>query len=167
MMYPFNHPLSVPACCWVPFQLFKHPLSYILSQRQWNSQVELSKATRDDFKISKRKRTRRHSAYIPIYQSSLQCDVCIPSYMVTRPVTKGSSSLLGKIFPPSEKCHGHIVCITIVCAHAIDVKFGPPLEHSSPSGVQSWLRVCLWLLPGDFCQLCHSAQPFHNHILQV
>jgi len=37
----------------------------------------------------------------------------------------------------------------------------------APSGVQSWLRVCWWLLPCDFCQLCHSAQSFHNQIFQV
>jgi len=36
-----------------------------------------------------------------------------------------------------------------------------------PPIVQSWLRVCWWLLPCDFCQLCHSAQSFHNHIFQV
>jgi len=61
MMYPLNIHLSAPACCWVPLRLFKHRLSNILSQHQSNSQAELSKPTREDFKISKRKRTRRHS----------------------------------------------------------------------------------------------------------
>jgi len=52
--------------------------------------------------------------------------------------------------------------------HAIDVKFGPPSEnYSPPLGVQSWLRVCWWQMPCDYCQLCHSAQSFHNHIFQV
>ena len=77
MMYPFNLPLSAPACCWVPFRLTKHCLSTSLSQLQSNSQAELSKPTREDFKISKRKRTRRLSEYIPRYQPSLQCNVCI------------------------------------------------------------------------------------------
>jgi len=27
MMYPFNLPLSAPACCWAPFRLSKHRLS--------------------------------------------------------------------------------------------------------------------------------------------
>ena len=30
----------------------------------------------------------------------------------------------------------------------------------APPVVQSWLRVCWWLLPCGFCQLCHSAQFF-------
>jgi len=82
MVYPFNLPLSAPACCWVPFRLSKHRLSNILSQHQSNSQAELSKPTRENFKISKRKRTRSLSDYIPVYQSSLQCDDCIPSQLV-------------------------------------------------------------------------------------
>jgi len=74
----------------------------------------------------------------------------------------------GKTFSPSEKCHGRIVCITTVFVHAIDVKFEPPSEkYSPPLGVQSWLRVCWWQLPCDYCQLCYSAQSFHNHIFQV
>jgi len=77
MMCPFNLPLSAPARCWVPFRLSKHCLSSSLSQHQSISQAELSKPTREDFKISKRKRTRSLSEYISMYQSSLQCDVCI------------------------------------------------------------------------------------------
>jgi len=68
MMYPFNLPLSAPACCWVPFRLCKHRLSNILSQHQSNSQAELSKSTREDFKISKRTRPRSLSEYIPTYK---------------------------------------------------------------------------------------------------
>jgi len=64
MMYPFNLPLSAPACCWVPFRSTKHRLSNSLSQNQSNSQAELSEPTGEDFKISKRKRTRRLSEYI-------------------------------------------------------------------------------------------------------
>jgi len=37
----------------------------------------------------------------------------------------------------------------------------------APPGGPSWLRVCWWLLPCDFCQLCHSAQSFHNENLQI
>jgi len=67
---------------WAPFRLPKHRLSTSLSKHQSNSQAELSKPTREDFKISKRKRTRGLSEYIPIYQSSLQCDVCIRNHLV-------------------------------------------------------------------------------------
>ena len=131
IMY-FNLPLSAPACCRVPFRLPKHRFSNSLSQHQSNSQAELSKATSDDFKISKRKRTISLSEYIPIYQSCLQCDFCIRNHLVTRPVTKGRAPHTWKNFLPPEKCLGHIVCITIVFVHAIEVKFGPPSENSSP-----------------------------------
>jgi len=66
VMYPFNFPFSAPARCWVPFRLSKHRLSSSLSQYQSISQAELSKPTREDSKISKRKRTRSLSEYIPI-----------------------------------------------------------------------------------------------------
>ena len=102
-----------------------------LSKHQSNLQAELSKPTREDFKISKGKRTRRLSQYIPIYQSSLQCDVCIPNPLVTRPVTKDFVPL-EKLSPPLKKCLGHIACITIVLVHAFDVKFVPPSENYSP-----------------------------------
>jgi len=32
--------------------------------------------------------------------------------------------------------------------------------------VPSWFRVCWWLLPCDFCQLCHSAQSIHNRFFR-
>ena len=98
-MYSFNLPLSAPACCWVPFCLTKHRLSNSLSQNQTNSQAELSKPTREDFKISKRKRTRSLSEYMPMYQSRLWCDFCIPNHLVTKSVTKTP----GKTFFPPEK----------------------------------------------------------------
>jgi len=66
MMYPFNLPLSAPACCWLPFRLSKHRLSNIVCQQQSNSQAKLSKPTRENYKISKRKRTRSLSEYIPV-----------------------------------------------------------------------------------------------------
>ena len=141
-------------------KMSKHRLSNAFSQHQSNSQAELSRPTKEDFTISKRKWTRSLSDYILIYQSSLQCDFCIPNHLVTRPVSKGRAS------PPLKKCLGHIVCITIVFVHAIDVKFGPE-QILRPLGVPSWLRVCWWLLPYDFCQLCHSAQSFHNQIFQA
>jgi len=47
---------------------------------QTPSQLEMP--TRNDFKLSKRERTRRLSEYILIYQSSLQCNVCIPNHLV-------------------------------------------------------------------------------------
>jgi len=67
MMYPFNLPLSAPARCWVLFQVSKYCVSISLSQYQSISQAELSKPTREDFKISKRKRTRSPSEYMPTY----------------------------------------------------------------------------------------------------
>ena len=101
-MYSFNLPLSAPACYWVPFRLSKHRLSNILSQHQSNSQAELSKPTREDFKISKRNRTRRLSEYIPIYQSSLQCGF-YTHHLITRPVSKGGLRSHGKSFSSPEK----------------------------------------------------------------
>jgi len=111
-MYPFNLPLSAPAWYWVPIRLSKHRFSHTLSQHQSNSQAEWSKQTSEDFKISKRKRTRGLSEYIPIHQPSLQCDICIPNHLVTRPVTKGRASPPEKTFYPPEKFLGRIVCIT-------------------------------------------------------
>jgi len=102
MIYPINLPLSAPARYWVPFRLSKHRLSNSLSQYQSNSQAKLSKPTRDDFSISKRKRTSNLSEYIPTYQSSLQCDVCIPNHIVTRSVTKRRASPHWKNFLPPE-----------------------------------------------------------------
>ena len=168
-MYPFNLPLSATACCWVPFRLSKHRLSNILSQHQSNSQAELSKPTRENFKISKIKRTRTLSEYIPVYQSSLQCDVCIPSHLVTMSVAKGRASPPWKNFLPSWKIswtycmHKHCfrACSRCTIWASLRKLFAPP------PGVQSWLRVCWWLLPCDFCQLCDSAQSCHNHIFQV
>jgi len=145
-MYPLNLSLSAPTCSCVPFRLPKHRLSNSLSQHQSNSQVELSKPTGEDFKISKRKRTRSLSEYITIYQSSLQCDFCKPNHLMTRPATKERASPPLKNFP-LKKCLGHIVCITIVLVHAIDVKFGPPSEIFSlvvsQAGYQSAGGCCL------------------------
>jgi len=141
MMHPFNLLLS-PARCWVPFRLSKHRLSSSLSQYQSNIQAELSKPTREDFKISKRKRTRRLSEYIPVHQSSLQCDFCIPNHLATRSVTKGRAWPPWKNFLPPEKMSGTYCMHQIVFVHVIDVKFGSPSENSSPPGVQNWLWVC-------------------------
>ena len=145
----FNLPLSAPAYCLVPFRLSKHRLPNSLSQHQANSQAELSKTAREDFKISKRKRTRSLSKYIPMYQFSLACDFRILDHLVTRPVTKrGTQPPLEKLSPPLKKCLGHIVCITIVFIHASDVKFGPPSENSSSllvsqAGYMSAVDCCL------------------------
>jgi len=38
-----------------------------------------------------------------------------------------------KAFSYPKKCLGHIVCIAIVFLHAMDAKFGPLSENSSPS----------------------------------
>jgi len=83
-----------------------------------NSQAELSKPTREDFKISKRKRTRSLSEYIPIptYQSSLQCHFCTPNHLVTtdqaRKWAEGFAPM-EKLSPPWKNVLD-IVCITIV-----------------------------------------------------
>jgi len=54
------------------------------------------------------------TSLMPMCQSSLQYDFCMPNHLVTRPVTKGRASPLWKNFLPPEKCLGHTVCITIV-----------------------------------------------------
>jgi len=74
----FQSPLVSP-CILVPYRLSKHHLSNTLSQHQSHFQAELFKPTREYFKLSKRRRTSSLSEYIPIYQSSLQCDFCIPT----------------------------------------------------------------------------------------
>jgi len=58
---PFQSPLSAPACCWIPVRLSKHRLYNSLSKHQSNSQTKLSKPTRENFKLSKRTRTRSFS----------------------------------------------------------------------------------------------------------
>jgi len=161
--YSFNLPLSDPACYWVPFRLSKHRLSNTLSQRQLNSQAEFSKPTRDDFMISKRKQTKSHSEYIRIYQSSLQCDFCIPNHLVTRPVSKGRLRLHGKTFSTHEKM-SWAYCMHNHCFRTCHT--GLPQKIHRPSGVPSWLWVCWWLLPCDVCQFCQSGQSFHNQIFQ-
>jgi len=167
-MYLFNLTLSAPARCWVPFRLSKHRFSNSLSQHQSNSQAELSKPTSEDFKISKWKLTRSLSEYIPTYQSSLQCHFCIPNHLVTRPAIKGRDSPPWKNFLPSEKM-SWTHCMHNRCFRTCyRCKIWASIRNCfAPSGVASWLRVCWWLLPNDFCQLCHSAQSFHNQIFQV
>ena len=138
---------------WVPLWLSKQRLSNTLSQHQSNSQVKLSKPTNEDFKISKRRRTRSLSEYIPIYQSSLglQCDFCIPNDLVTRPVTKGRASPSWKTYFHPEKIawaycmhdHGFRTCYRC--------KIWPPSENSSPPWCPKLLTdllvtVALWLL---------------------
>jgi len=68
---------------------------------------------------------------------------------------------------PWKNVLGTLLYISIVFIHAINVKFGPPSDNSLPPSVPSWLQVCWWLLPCDFCQLCHSAQSFHNQTFHV
>ena len=73
--------------------------------------------------------------YLPtpaIYQSSLQCDFCIPYHLANRSVTKGRAWPPWKNFLSPEKCLGHILCITNALVHAIDVKFGSPSEILLP-----------------------------------
>jgi len=141
-MYFSNFPLSAPAWCWVPFRLPKHRLSNIHYRHQSNSQAKLSKPTREDFKISKRKRTRTLSEFIPIYQYSLQCDFCITNLLVTRPVTKGGLHPLGKTFSPEKfswtYCmHNHCFRTCYRCKIWASLR-----KFFAPPGVPSWLRVC-------------------------
>jgi len=144
---PFNLPLSAPACYWVPFRLSKHRLSNNLSKHQSNSQAKLSKPTRVDFKVSKRKRTRNVSEYIPIYQSSLQRDICIPNHLVTRSITKGKTSPPGKTFSSPENMswkyctHNHCFRTCYRCKIWAFLR-----KFFAPSGVQSWLGFA-----GDCC----------------
>ena len=151
-MYPFNLPLLALACCWVPFRLCKHRLSNILSQHQSNSQAELSKPTRENFKISKRTRTRSLSEYIPIYQSSLQCDVCIPSHLATMSVTKGRASTRLKNFLPFWKMswtypmHNHCfhACYRCKIWASLRKLFASPWCPKLVTGLL--VTVALWLL---------------------
>ena len=131
MLYPINLPLSALARCWVPFRLSKHRLSNSLSQHQSNSQAELSKTTREDFRISKRK----PEIFLNTYPYTNLAYNVMPAYLiiVTRSVAKRGSRNTGKTFSTLKKSLGHIVCITILFVHAIDVKFVSPSENYSPS----------------------------------
>jgi len=152
MMYPINLPLSAPARCWIPFRLSDNRLSNSLSQHQSNSQAELSKPTREDFRISKRKRTINLSEHAPIYQSSLQCDVCIPNHVVTRSVTKRRASPHWKNFLPPEKMswtyYMNKHCIRTCYRCKIWVSLGkfyaPPWCPKLVTGLL--VTVALWLL---------------------
>ena len=149
-MYSFNLPLSAPACCWVPFRLSKHRLPNILSQHQSNSQAELSKPTREDFKISKRNRTRSLSEYIPIYQSSLQCGFCT-HHLVTRPVSKGGLRPHGKTFSSPEKNVLGIVYTQPLFSYMLSMYNLGLSENSSPLWCPKLVTgllvvVALWLL---------------------
>jgi len=72
-------------------------------------------------KISRYPKGNEPEVFLNTYQSSLQCDFCKPNHLVTRPATKERASPLLENFP-LKKCLGHIVCITTVFVHAIDVK---------------------------------------------
>ena len=125
------------------FRLSKHRLSNSLSKHQSNSQAELSKPTREDFKTSKRKPTRSLSEYIPVYQSSLQCDVCIPHHLVTRPVTRGRASPPWRNYFLPEKMswtYGMYNQCSFTCFRC---KICASLrKFFALHGVPSWLRVC-------------------------
>ena len=98
MMYPLNLPLSALARCWVPFRLSKHRLSNSLSQHQSNSQAELSKPIREDFRISKRK----PEILLNTYPYSNLAYSVMPAHLiiVTRSVTKRRASPHWKNFLP-------------------------------------------------------------------
>jgi len=121
-----------------------------LSQDQSNSQVQLSKPNREDFKISKRKQSRSLSEYIHIYQSNLQCDFCIPSHLVARPVSRGGLRTPGKTFSPQEKIswtycmHNHCFRRCYQCKIWASLR-----KLFIPRGFSSWLQVCWWLLSCD------------------
>jgi len=139
---------------WYPFDCPNIVSLILFSQHQSNSQAELSKPTREVFKVSKWKRTRNLSECISTYQSSLQCDCCIRNHLVTRPVTKGSASPPWKNFFPPEKMsvtycstmHNHCFRTCYRCKIWASL-----IKFFIPPGVPSWLRVCWWMLPCDFC----------------
>jgi len=149
MMYPkwlddvSYLPLSAPARCWVPFRLSKQRLSNSLSQHQSNSQAELSKPTR---------KTNQKSFRIHIHiPSSLQCDVCIPSHVLTRSVTKRRASPhWKKTFYPPEKMswtycmHDHCFRTCYRCTIWVSVRiFFAPLPLVSIAGYGSAGDCCI------------------------
>ena len=159
-MYPFNLPLSAPACCWVSFRLSKYRLSNSLSQHQtpkqnYSSQLE---------KISIYPKENEPEVFLHTYlqyQSCLQCHFCIPNHLVTRPAIKRRAWPLWKNFFPPEKMswtycmHNHCFRCYMLCnalLRDINVKFGPASENCSspwcPKLVTGLLvTVALWLLP--------------------
>jgi len=126
--------------------------------------------TREDFKVFI-KRSRRHSEYIPIYQSSLQRDFCMPIHLVTWHVAKRTASPHWKNFISHEKMssaycmHNHCfrTCYRYKIWSSLRNFFAPQV---SQAGYGSAGDCCLVLVTVAFCQLCHSAQSFHNQIVQ-
>jgi len=147
-MYPLNLPLSALHAIGYPSDC-PNIVCLIPFPNQSNSQAELSKPNRD-FKISKRKRTRSLSEYISMYQSSLQCDVCIPNHLVTRSVTGRRASPPRKNSPPEKMSwtycmHNHCFRICYRCKIWASLrKFFPPRCPKLDTGLL--VTVALWLV---------------------
>ena len=133
-MYPFNLPLSAPACCWVPFRLSKYRWSNGLPQHQTPKQNYPSQLE----KISIYPKENEPEVFLNTYpHTSLACSV-ISAYLiilVTRPAIKRRASPLWKNFFPPEKMswtycmHNHCFRCYMLCnalLRDINVKFGPP-----------------------------------------
>ena len=136
-MYPFSLPLSAPACCWVAFRLSKHRLSNRLLFPSNINQIPKQNYPSQLEKISRyQKKTNQKSFWIHTHihtHTDLARNV-ISAYLIiwwAGPQLRGGLRPPGKLSPLLKKCLGYVVCITIVFVHAIDVKFGPPSEHSS------------------------------------
>jgi len=88
-------------------------------------------------------------------------------HLVTKSVTKRRASRPWKNFLSTWKNLLDILYAKSLFSYMLSMSNLGLLEKIiRPSGVLSRLRVCWWLLPCDFCQLCHSAQSFHNQIFQ-
>jgi len=93
---------------------------------------------------------------------------CLHAYWWPGPQLRGGLRPPWENFLPLWKMswtyciHNHCFCACYRCKIWASLRklFALP-------GVQSWLRVCWWLLPCDLCQLCHTAQSFHNHTFQI
>ena len=92
--------------------------------------------------------------YLPtpaIYQSSLQCDFCIPNHLATRSVTKGRAWPPWKHFLPPEKMsktyciHNHCFRTCYRCKIWVSLrKLLPPWCRKLVTGLM--VTVALWLL---------------------
>ena len=141
MMYPINLPLSALTRWWVPFRLSKHRLSNSLSQHQLNSQAELSKPAREDFRISKRK----PEIFLNIYPYTNLAYNVMPAYLiiVTRSITKRRASPHWKNFLHPEKMswtycmQNHCFRTCYRCKIWVSLR-----KFFALHGIQSWLRVC-------------------------
>jgi len=104
-------------------------------------------------KISRYPKENKPEVFLNMYPYTNLTYNVISAYLNSSgdPPRNWVSPPLEKLSRPLKKCLGHAVCITIVFVPAVDVKFRPPSEISSPPWCPKLVTgllvtVALWLL---------------------